>query len=196
MRGRVQRRQRRSRAGCEDADDVVAAVDELPARVVVALHRARHGLGRPVVGPRAVGVEQTSQEVGWVVIDDSPLPGLEADESVVLATRPVLREQAWPVLPVRLDHDGAGNSDLKDANARSHATHQVSNGRDDAGIFAVARHAGTRSSAPLRTGIRHRGSSRAAGSRRTRRRSHPHTGSSHAAAVPGVGLATISTSTG
>ena len=40
--------------------------------------------------------------------DDLALPLLEPDLPLVLAARPVLGEQTWPVIPVRLDDDAPG----------------------------------------------------------------------------------------
>ena len=74
----------------------------------VAALLAAHEARRPVVDPCAVGVEEPPQERCGMAFDDRPLPGLEHDRSLVLATWAQLRDQARPVLPRHGDDDAAG----------------------------------------------------------------------------------------
>jgi hypothetical protein len=58
-------------------------------------------------------VEEPTQETSWVLLDQKALPVGQLDAPLVLATRPVLREQAWPVLPAHacVDRTGVGDVD-------------------------------------------------------------------------------------
>jgi hypothetical protein len=52
-------------------------------------------------------VDQSPDELIGMLVHDALLPVHERDPAVVLATGPVLREQAWPVLPVRRHIEGS-----------------------------------------------------------------------------------------
>ena len=90
----------------EDSPDVGRDAGEVVPGVPGAIY--------PVVHTTAVGVQQSSQYVAGIAVDELLLPGGQLDLALVLRAGSVLREEADPVLGVRIDVPAADGGDLVD----------------------------------------------------------------------------------
>jgi hypothetical protein len=64
-------------------------------------------------------------------------PRLECELAFVLPARPVLGEQAWPVVPVAVHHRDAGRANVANHGRRPNTSDRVAHGCDDPGVGAV-----------------------------------------------------------
>jgi hypothetical protein len=106
-------------------EDVLGAVGEEVARVLVPLSLAADQSLGPVGDPTPVGVEQSAQEAPRVLFHDGRLPGLQHDGPLVLVPRAMLGKETWPVLPSDRGDSTPGPEALMDPRARLHGTHGI-----------------------------------------------------------------------
>src|SRR5439155_8964597 len=85
--------------GTKDVPDAARLVREVITRVVRIIH--------PVQDPAPVGMDQPAQERTGEFSCEVALPGQQFDRALMFRPRPVLREQAWPVLPRSIDDDAS-----------------------------------------------------------------------------------------
>src|SRR6266540_3151412 len=89
--------------GGEDRLDVDRLVAEEVPRALVGLAVDDDAVGRPAT----VGVDQSADQRPRMLLDDCALPVRQHYRPLVLPTRTVLRQQARPMRPVRLDIEKA-----------------------------------------------------------------------------------------
>lgn len=117
--------------------DVLGAIAELPAGVLVALHLACYRSGCPVVHPSTVGVEQPPQEVRRAGVDDLALPGLQDDRPLVLAAGAVLGEKTESVFPGACRDDASWNRACVGSALGLHLSHQPTDLSVECSVFRV-----------------------------------------------------------
>jgi hypothetical protein len=82
-------------------------------------------------------VDQASQEKPWVALDGDPgLPRLQNDRAKMLATRPMLGEQTWPMLRMTRDLNAPDLLNLADT-IRQQGSHRGLAFANDVGVFLV-----------------------------------------------------------
>src|SRR5215831_16195357 len=85
-------------------------------------------------------MEKSSSEIPRVPLHNFPLPFRKLDLACVLAARPMLREQAWPVLRGTLDLGHADSADAEDAGRGHHRRHRALRRREEARPVVTARY--------------------------------------------------------
>lgn len=72
-------------------------------------------------------------------LDDCDLPRLKRDQALMFPPGPVLRKQAWPMLPVGHDVRTADPIHLEHLRARAHGMNHLGGLMDDQWVLRVAR---------------------------------------------------------
>jgi len=108
---------------------------------VVTLRPSSDSMAGPVRHPTPVGVKEAPEKVCRMPLHDGALPRVERQPSLVLSTRPVLREHARPVAPTVLHDNHTRPLDVADAATNVDSLEEPRDVGDDAGEVGVARDA-------------------------------------------------------